>query len=179
MCLLCIVALHSSGYQLKHCITHDIQSHNADPANPHDPMPDPHDPILTLPTPMTPRQTCVSFEDACILLSCLAISCMLLLLLWDNNQHWLLAERSLIAYAALHLLVVYSFQQPSAENSPRASIYTVHPLLVVVPFIVFPWRCAIMLRPATCINPTHSTLCINHASIIQSSMSHKGRKRVQ
>ena len=127
-------------------------------------MPDPHDPILTLPTPMTPCQTCMPFKDACIS-SCLAVTCMLLLLSQYNNQHWLLAERSLIAYAALHLLVVNSFQQPSAENSPRASIYTVHPLLVVVPFIVFPWRCAIMLRPTACINPIHSILCINHTKL--------------
>ena len=51
----------------------------------------------------------------------------------------------LVANAALHLSMVNGIQQPSAENGPRAAIYAVHPLLPVVPLVVLPGCCAIML----------------------------------
>ena len=69
--------------------------------------------------------------------------------------------------------MVYSFQQPSAENGPRASVYTVHPLLVVVPFVILPRRCAVVLRPAACTSPSlyfqppfrHTSLCIQRGHV--------------
>lgn len=85
----------------------------------------------------------------------------------------LLAGHSLVAYAALHFFMINSLQQPSAENGPRASVYTVHPLLVVVPFIILPRRCAVVLGPEACTAPItllptifiHTSWCIQSGRV--------------
>ena len=43
--------------------------------------------------------------------------------------------------------MVDSLHQTFAQNCTRAAIYTVHPFLVVVPFVVLPWGSTIVMGP--------------------------------